>query len=306
MRARIELADDEGLHAAPAHRCSWRVRTSSRRDVRSPGEEARAPRRPPARADRSRPRPQDVADGRRVDDPDRPAVLAGERRPVRVEAPAHAQVGERQQRRERVAMERGHGADLDEVRRRAPVSPAWRRVTAQAACEWWRCAGWAIRRPYCSAGVQERVEEPARQRDVVVEHEQPVEAPEVAARQQRVEVLELAAVAAARVTASSMSWRERRSSVTAAVSSETTSRRSTASTSTRARVARARRAAQAPRPARGREPRVGERVAPARDQRASALDVAAARPTGSPRPAARAAAACAAPPRSAPERVPAS
>src|SRR3712207_8220811 len=50
---------------------------------------------------------------RGVDDPDRPVVLPRHRRPVRVEAPAHAQVREGQERREGVAVERGHGPDLD-------------------------------------------------------------------------------------------------------------------------------------------------------------------------------------------------
>src|ERR1019366_1223110 len=57
-----------------------------------------------------------MADRDSVDHAAAPAMLTRERRPVDVQAPAHAQVGEWQQRREGGARERGHGTDLDEAR----------------------------------------------------------------------------------------------------------------------------------------------------------------------------------------------
>ena len=62
-------------------------------------------------------------------------MLARQPRPVRVEAPAHADRRERQQRRERVAVQRRHRPDLDERRlaRDAAPAPARQRATPRAS-----------------------------------------------------------------------------------------------------------------------------------------------------------------------------
>src|SRR3954453_1145166 len=57
-----------------------------------------------------------VPDGKRVDDPQPPAPLARERRPMQVESPAVAKRGEWQELLLRAAAEGGHRADLDEGR----------------------------------------------------------------------------------------------------------------------------------------------------------------------------------------------
>jgi hypothetical protein len=67
------------------------------------------------------------------------------------------------------------------------VAPAWRRVTGQAACRLGESQPGALGR------AQEGVEEAARERDVVVDHEQPVVGRQRVGGDERVEVLELAA-----------------------------------------------------------------------------------------------------------------
>ena len=135
-------------------------------------------------------RPQ-VPHGGRVDDPHRPVVLRRHRRPVRVEAPAHVQVGERQQHPERVGVQRGHRTDLDEAG--APRQDA--RAPPRDLPGGMRGVG--VRRlgePEAEAlgAGQEGVEEPARQRHVVVDEQQPVVAVRRVGGQRRVEVRPLA------------------------------------------------------------------------------------------------------------------
>ncbi len=96
------------------------------------------------------------------------------------------------------------------------TTPGRRRVTAQAACERWRWAGWASRELEPLGQEQEPVEEPARQANVVIEHEQPVDAGERVGGEQQVRGSRTCrARRPARGT--STAWRERRSSATAAV-----------------------------------------------------------------------------------------
>ena len=120
------------------------------------------------------------------------------------------------------------------------VTPGRRRVTAHAACEWWRCAGWAIRRPYCSQACRNASRNPRGSVDVVVEHEQPVEAPRSRPASSAVEVLELAAAAGLASHELDLVARLRAARSRAAVSSE---RRRGARRRARARAPRARRAA---------------------------------------------------------------
>ena len=189
--ARIELADDRHLH-----RWTASVRTSSRRTYGRSARNARACACAASRGVAAARRPLRVADRRGVDDPDRPAVLGGDGGPVDVEPPAHRQaLGEGQQHVEAVAVKGGHRADLDErrlargARRGAGASPARRRGSAAGAR-----AGRASGRVR-SAAHRKRVEEAARQRDVVVDDEQPVVGRRRVRGEQRVEVLELAALA---------------------------------------------------------------------------------------------------------------
>ncbi len=138
--------------------------------------------------------PQAVSDRGGVDDADPPSVLARQRRPVQVQSPAEPQRRERQQRVERCVVKADDRPDLDEPRL-ADDGLRRRRVTSQAACERRRWAGWASTQVKALGQEHERVEEAARQRDVVVDHQQPVVGPVGMRRQQRVEVLEASAVA---------------------------------------------------------------------------------------------------------------
>ena len=125
-------------------------------------------------------------------------MLARQRCPVDVEPPAHAQVGrEGEEGGEDVAVEGGHGTDLDE-RRLAHGRPAAtpgdrpRGVRVQAVRGLGELEVGALGR------AQERVEEAAGEGDVVVDHEQPVAFIGRVVGEQRVEVLELAARAGRR------------------------------------------------------------------------------------------------------------
>ena len=117
--------------------------------------------------------PQAVSDRGGVDDADAPAVLARQRRPVQVESPAGAQRRERQQRVERGVVKPDDRADLDEprladdgLRPAAGDLPGGVRV---------RPMGRLGETQVKALGQEhERVEEAARQRHVVVDHQQPV------------------------------------------------------------------------------------------------------------------------------------
>ena len=115
---------------------------------------------------------------------------------MRVEPPAHPQIGERQERRERVAVQRGERTDLDEARRPHDAAAAAPAVWGPAG------VGGEAMRGLCEPGVADEREEPVEeadgQIDVVVDDEQPVVAVEVLFRQERVDVLELPAVARSR------------------------------------------------------------------------------------------------------------
>ena len=62
-------------------------------------------------------------------------MLACERRPVEIQAPAHAQIGERQQRGEGRASKSRQGSDLPRSESRVRRRRRRRRVTGHAACE---------------------------------------------------------------------------------------------------------------------------------------------------------------------------
>ena len=135
---------------------------------------------------------QPMADRRRVEHPDPPAVALRQRRPVQVKPPAEAQAREREQRLEGRARARPTTGPISTNAVSRATLPARRRVTRQAACERWRCAGWARRRPKRSARNTKASRKPRGQDDVVVEHQQPVVTGGRVLAEQRVEVLELA------------------------------------------------------------------------------------------------------------------
>ena len=188
--ARIELADDRHLH-----RWTASVRTSSRRTYGRLGEERARLRLGRVAGVAAARRSLRVADRRGVDDPDRPAVLGRDGGPVDVEPPAHRQaLGEGQQHVEAVAVEGGHRADLDEGR----LARGGARVPARHRPGGMRVQpvrGLGELQAGALGGAQEGVQEAARQRDVVVDDEQPVVGRRRMRGEQRVEVLELAALA---------------------------------------------------------------------------------------------------------------
>ena len=120
------------------------------------------------------------------------------RGPVDVQPPAHPQaLGEGQQHVEAVAMKGRHGADLHEGRlahggARVPARDRPGGMGVQAVGGLGELQPGALGRP------QEGIEEPARQRDVVVDDQQPVVGRGRVRGEQRVEVLELAALALGR------------------------------------------------------------------------------------------------------------
>ena len=122
--------------------------------------------------------------------PQRQPVLAGHRRPVGVQTPAHPQLGEGQESGEGGAGERGHRADLHEAHlahdaARAPPRLRPRGVRVQAV------GGLRDLQREAVTQEQEAVEEAVGKLDVVVDHEQPVAGVGWMGREQAVEVLEL-------------------------------------------------------------------------------------------------------------------
>ena len=196
--ARIELGDDRDLHrTAPRPARPRRAsRTGGRRGTR-------APRRRRRRA-RSRRRPGVVwRIGVASTTPTGQPCSRGDARPSARRGPSPcAAAGNGSSVSKRRRRERGHRADLDERASRARRRRGRRRVTGHAACECSRWAGWASSEAGVLGAVQEAVEEAARQHDVVVDDEQPVEAGRRVLGEQRVEVLELAAARPSRPCAS--------------------------------------------------------------------------------------------------------
>src|ERR1700729_3640091 len=134
-----------------------------------------------------------MANRDRVEHAATPAVLARQRRPVHVKAPAHAQVGKWQQRGERGASKRGYGPNLHEAclahQRMAPAASHLPGGVRSAA------VGGLGKIKLETLGKQQKaVEKPARKHDVVVKDEQPVACVGGMRVEQQVEVLELAAV----------------------------------------------------------------------------------------------------------------
>src|ERR1700722_15959062 len=143
---------------------------------------------------RARGRRGAMANRDRVEHAATPAVLARQRRPVHVKAPAHAQVGKWQQRGERGASKRGHRPDLHEARLAyQAVAPAASHLPGGMRSA---AVGGLGKVKLETLGKQQKaVEKTAGKHDVVVEDEQPVACVGGVRVEQQVEVLELAAVA---------------------------------------------------------------------------------------------------------------
>ena len=188
--ARVELGDDDDLHSSdaafhPRHggvggivvhrrRCVMRVCWASlalevwpvRKEIRSSA--SACSREYEARGGRGA-----MANRDSVEHAATPAVLAGQRRPVHVKAPAHAQVGKRQQSGEGGASKRGHGPDLHGAcLAHQAVAPAASHLPGGMRS----AAVSRLRKIELEAlGKQQKaVEKPVWKHDVVVEDEQPV------------------------------------------------------------------------------------------------------------------------------------